>query len=338
MKSRLLIAALFVSGCVSGQSSVSPVPGSSPVAVASGTPSAGVVPGAAAASPAAVSPGAPPSQSPNVIAWNRLPDLPVQGDLTRASVYARSVGDVYVATGTTTIWHLAGSAWEKQAVPGTLGVSNLSLVAGAVTGTSDDGTVFKLAGTTWAQIDQLPARVDTTAVLDVYGRLTGTDYKTPTSMRLGSYSVGSANDYQFLAGPKGLAWLKQKDSSTWTMAGTLSSDFTLMTTFLDGSAPQEAFMAGPDAAMVRTKGGAFLPISAPVGKSRINAITSAGYTGLYAAVDNGIVLYWGSEAWSQIVAEPKLGNVLGISAISPRETVMVSAKGFVYAGPYSLLR
>ena len=97
------------------------------------------------------------------------------------------------------------------------------------------------------------------------------------------------------------------------------------------------FFAGSDGALIRQMGGQFLPVAAPT-KARINAITSAGFNGIYAGLDGGIVMYYGSDAWRMIVNEPKLGNVLAIHAISARETVMVTAKGQVYVGPYGLLR
>jgi hypothetical protein len=343
---RLIIAALMAASCTPATTGPIAAP---PAASGSAAPTGSASP---ASSTAPTSPAAQPSAAAAALGWPRLADLPVTAPIAKARLWARSVSDVYAVVGTPAIWHYDGTSWKAIAVPAAGDLISITGNGDAVWAGTDKGAVAKLAkGGTEAVIRSglstaaLPAlalidgATDTllaactdgsSAALVIRGQ-----NATPhlQGQKAGTaVAVGKGRQFVFAGG---LAAYRDSDTAPWiTRTDAASDPIRAAVAYPGGRSDLDLMGVGDLGTSTRISGGQVQPFGTTTARPQLNDVGAASAGGLFAVGNNGLILYFASEAWRPIVSEASLGDILAMTALADREIIILTSKGQVFRGPY----
>lgn len=350
---RLIVAALLVAGCTPASTgNILPAAGPSAAASTAPAPGASAAPSAPGATATPAAPTTQPTTTPAALNWPRLADLPVTLPLTKARLWARSAKDVYAAVGTGDLWRYDGTKWQAIPVPFAGNVISVTGNAEAVWAGTDKGAIAKVnkdnslsvaPGISTHPIPSLAVVDGATETLlaactdgnNAAMIIQGTTATPQLPVRKVGTAVAAAKGKQFVFTRDGFAAYRDSGTSGWVNKEEAASDpIRGIAAYPGGKSDLDVMAVGDKGTSVRLTGGFFQPFGTATDRPQLNDVAAADGSGVFAVGDNGLILYFGSESWRQAFSVPSLGNILAATALGPREIIILTSKGQLFAGPY----
>jgi hypothetical protein len=341
---RLIVAALLAASCTPATTGV--------ITPASGTPQS---PGASQAPTSPASPAASatpvPATTPASLDWPRLADLPVSTPIAKARLWARSTKDVYAVVGTGDLWHYDGTGWTATAVPGAGNLIAVTGTADAVWASTDTGAIAKRPKSGAVTVQAIStAAIPSLAVVDAATEtllaactdgsnaalvVRGTTVLPQVPVKKRGTAVATGNGKQLVFADGGFAAYRESENSAWIHKDNAANDpIRAAVAYPGGRSAMDVMGVGDKGASTRYDGSTYRPFGTTTNQTALNDVGAVSGDGLFAVGNDGLVLFFGAEAWRPIVNDPSLGNVLAMAALGNREIIILTSKGQLFSGPY----